>query len=119
MIVGTCQDLARLSRRSRDFLGNPEERPGLARKALRTRGKPRPDTSFPGDDLKTPPIYIEHYFLGTTPIIVELNPVVLTVALCWKDLAALRRPSARCCDAHLVKDDLRLEKPMNQDLFRI
>ena len=47
---------------------------------MRTRGKPRPDVSFPGDDLKTPPIYIEHYFLRVTPIIVKLNPDVLTVA---------------------------------------
>jgi hypothetical protein len=51
---------------------------------------------------------LKHYFLGTTPIIIKLNPIVLTVALFWKDLAALHRPSAQCRDAHLVKDDLRL-----------
>ena len=76
--------------------------------SIKNPGKTRPGASLPGDDLKTPPIHIEHYFLGTAPIIIELNPVVLTVALFWKDLAALRRPSARCRDAHLVKDDLRL-----------
>ena len=94
MIVGTYRDLARLFKRSQDLLGRPEEknssieesikntrkRTVLARKALRTRGTPRSDASLPGDDLKTPPIHVAHYFLGTAPIIIELNPDVLTVA---------------------------------------
>ena len=86
--------MARLFKRSQDFLGKPEEKSSsgeessknprkrtvLARKALRPRGKPRPDTSLLNKDLKTPPIHIEHYFPRTTPIIVELNPDVLTIA---------------------------------------
>ena len=76
---------------------------------MRTRGKPRPDASLPGDDLKTPPIYIGHYFLRATPIMAELNPGVLTVALLCKDLVALHRPSARCRDDQLKKGDVRLK----------
>ena len=104
--VGTSQDLARLLKCSQDFLGKPGEKVVLARKVSKTRGKPRPSTFLLVNDSKSPPNHIAHYFSRTAPIIIELNPVELTVTLFRKDLAALRCPSARCREAHLVKDDL-------------
>ena len=62
--VGTSRDLARLFERSQDFLGKPEEKNSLASKASKPRGKPRPDTSLLGSDLKTPPIHIEALLSG-------------------------------------------------------
>ena len=119
--VGTSQDLERLFKRSQDFLGKPEEKVVLARKALKSRGIIMPGEESIKNPGNTPTLYISPRwrfetpanslssttFLRTTPIVVELNPIELTVALFSKDLAALRRPSARCREAHLVKDDLR------------
>ena len=76
--VGTSRDLARLFKRSQDFLGKPEEKSSsgeensknprkrtvLARKAVRSLGKPRPDAPLLGSDLKTPPIHIEALLSG-------------------------------------------------------
>ena len=111
--VGTSQDLARLLKCSQDFLGKPGEKVVLARNNHVWRGKYRkPGENLAQVHLSSVMIWnsrqftIKHYFLRATPIIVKLNPFELTVTLFRKDLAALRCPSARCREAHLVKDDL-------------
>ena len=56
--VGTSRDLARLFKRSQDFLGKPEEKVVLARKALKSRGIIMSGEESMKNPGKTPPKYI-------------------------------------------------------------